>query len=126
MADTSEIYIKLIQVILDIEKIDSHLKLTAPGFMDLYVDVLSKDGPLMRIAMAHNYKSGGDIIPDPDMEITIDFEREEAWAETYQDAYRFRIAFNDAAKKEMNEFLLMWLGNMIEQGHKMPDAVGAD
>ena len=106
MADTREIYAKLIQVILDIDNIDSHLKLTAPGFMDLYVDVLSKDGPLIRIAMAHNYNSGSDIIPDPDMEITINCEREEAWAETYQDAYRFRIAENEVAKKEMNNFLL--------------------
>jgi hypothetical protein len=44
--------------------------------MDLHVDILHKNGNVWRIALAHNYKAGGDVIPDPDMEVIVDFTRE--------------------------------------------------
>jgi uncharacterized protein YqiB (DUF1249 family) len=87
--------------------------------MDLHVDILNKNGNVWRIALAHNYKTGGDVIPDPDMEVTVDFAAETAQAQTYQDTYLYREANDERSKKELNEFLLMWLGNLIEQGHKI-------
>jgi hypothetical protein len=45
------------------EKFD-FLKLQAAGFMDLNVDVLSKN----RLSLAHNYIQNGDVMSDPDME----------------------------------------------------------
>ena len=90
--------------------------------MDLHVDILNKKGNVWRIALAHNYKSGGDVIPDPDMEDTVDFVRETAQAETYQDTYVFREACDERSRKELNEFLVMWLGNLIDQGHTIVDS----
>jgi uncharacterized protein YqiB (DUF1249 family) len=118
MDHAKEIYTRLLQVVPNLRNIGSYAKLSASGFMDLHVDILRKDGDVWRIALAHNYKSSGDVIPDPDMEVTVDFDNETAQAETYQDTYVYREATDERSKKELNEFLLMWLGNVIEQGHK--------
>jgi len=34
----------------------------------------------------------------------------------------YRVANDERSKKELNEFLFMWLGNLIEQGHKIDDS----
>jgi uncharacterized protein YqiB (DUF1249 family) len=90
--------------------------------MDLHIDILNKNGNVRRIALAHNYKAGGDVIPDPDMEVLVDFDNQTAQAETYQDTYVFREAEDQRSRQELNAFLLMWLGNLIEQGHKTVDS----
>ena len=123
MDHTKEIYTRLLHVIPNLRNIGTYAKLSAPGFMDLHVDILHKNGNVWRIALAHNYRAGGDVIPDPDMEVTVDFAAETAQAETYQDAYLYREANDERSKKELNEFLLMWLGNLIEQGHKIVDSL---
>ena len=118
MDHTKEIYIRLLQVIPNLRNIGSYAKLSASGFMDLHVDILNKCGTVWRIALAHNYKAGGDVIPDPDVEINVDFDNATAQAETYQDTYLYRVADDEKLRKELNQFLLQWLGNLIEQGHK--------
>jgi uncharacterized protein YqiB (DUF1249 family) len=56
------------------------------------------------------------------MEITVDFAAETAQAETYQDTYGYSEANDERSRKELNEFLVLWLGNLIEQGHKMENS----
>ena len=119
MDRTKEIYVRLLQVIPNLRIIGSYAKLSAPGFMDLHVDILNKNGNVWRISLAHNYKGGGNVIPDPDMEVTVDFDNKTAQAATYQDTYVYREGNDERSKKELNEFLLMWLGNLIDQGHKI-------
>ena len=119
---TKEIYTRLLQVVPNLRNIGTYAKLSASGFMDLHVDILNKNGDVWRIALAHNYKSGGDVIPDPDMEVTVDFDNETAQAETYQDTYVYREANDETSKRELNEVLLMWLGNLVEQGQKMENS----
>ena len=121
MDRTKEIYTRLLQVIPNLRNIGSYAKLSASGFMDLHVDILNKNGNVWRISLAHNYKSGGDVIPDPDMEVTVDFDKVTAQAETYQDTYVYREATDERSKKDLNEFLILWLGNLIDQGHKIVD-----
>jgi len=118
---TKQIYARLLHVIPNLRNIGTYAKLSASGFMDLHVDIINKNGNVWRISLAHNYKAGGNVIPDPDMEVTVDFYHEMAQAETYQDTYAYRVTDDARSKKELNEFLLMWLGNLIEQGHKVVD-----
>jgi len=35
----------------------------------------------------------------------------------------YREANDERSKKELNEFLVLWLGNLIEQGHKIVDSL---
>jgi uncharacterized protein YqiB (DUF1249 family) len=125
MDHAQEIYDRLLHVIPNLRNIGSYAKLSAPGFMDLHIDILNKNGNVWRIALAHNYKSGGDIIPDPDMEVTVDFATETAQAETYQDTYVYREANDERSRKQLNEFLILWLNNLIEQGHKIVDSTSS-
>ena len=122
MDHTKEIYTRLLHVIPNLRIIGSYAKLSASGFMDLHVDILNKKGNVWRIALAHNYKAGGDVIADPDMEVTLNFSAGTAQAETYQDTYVYRAANDQRSRKELNEFLVLWLGNLIEQGHKMENS----
>jgi uncharacterized protein YqiB (DUF1249 family) len=122
MDHTKQIYIRLLDVIPKLRNIGTYAKQAALGFMDLHVDILSKNGNVWRIALAHNYQAGGDVIPDPDMEVTVDFVAETAQAETCQDTYVYREANDQRARKELNEFLVLWLANLIEQGHKSVDS----
>ena len=119
---TKQIYARLLHVIPNLRNIGTYAKVSAPGFMDLHVDILNKNGGVWRIALAHNYNSGGDVIPDPDMEVMVDFAAETAQAETYQDTYVYRAADDERSRKELDEFLVLWLGNLIEQGHKSVDS----
>ena len=56
------------------------------------------------------------------MEVMVDFAAETAQAETYQDTYVYRAADDERSRKELDEFLVLWLGNLIEQGHKSVDS----
>jgi len=122
MDNTKEIYARLLQLIPNLRNIGTYAKLSAPGFMNLHVDILNKNGNVWRISLAHNSRADGDIIPDSNMEVTVDFDNKTVQAETYQDTYVYREANDGKSKKEMNEFLLMWLSNLIEQGHRMVDS----
>jgi len=122
MDHTKEIYTRLLHVVPYLRNIGAYAKLSASGFMDLHVDILHKNGDVWRISLAHNYKAGGDVIPDPDMEVTVDFDNKTAQAETYQDTYVYRVADDAKSRKELNEFLVLWLSNLIEQGHKSEDS----
>jgi len=122
MDHTKEIYTRLLQVLPNLRNIGTYAKLSVSGFMDLHVDILHKNGNVWKIALAHNYKAGGDVIPDPDMEVTVDFDNETAQADTYQDTYVYRVADDAKSRKELNEFLVLWLVNLIDQGHKSVDS----
>lgn len=66
------------------------------------------------------------MITDPDMEILVDEGYQEVYALTYQDAYIYNEVYTDLINKtqsehwvSMNEFLVMWLENLIAQEHKV-------
>ena len=122
MDHTKEIYARLLHVIQNFRNVYTYARLSAPGFMDRHVDILNQKGNVWRTSLAHNYKVGGDVIPDPDMEAIVDFAAETAQAEAYQDTYVYRAVVDKRTSKELNEFLVLWLGNLIEQGHKSVDS----
>jgi uncharacterized protein YqiB (DUF1249 family) len=108
-----------------------YLKLKAPGFMDLNVDVLSKN----RVSLAHNYIQNGDVMADPDMEIEVNFDMQTTEALTYQDNYGYqevylfnekgeKVSFYPKTKKDLNIFLSQWLKNIKNQGHIIVEMKG--
>ena len=94
------------------------------GFMDLHLDVLRRTGARCELALAHYYKQNGDSVPDPDMQVLVDFNEKTAIATSYQDSICYREAEpRDTSpqaqrdRREMNSFLAQWLSNLAEQGH---------
>ena len=104
---------------------EDYLKTKSNGFMDLNIDKLSGN----RIALSHNYIQEGDIIPDPDMEVVINFEYKIVYPVTYQDSFGYREAYefdaegkaisvNEKVKREIEEFFGQWLRNLKMQGFR--------
>ena len=118
-------YRKLLQLIPTLYQIKSAAKLTAPGYMNLNLDILNRHHKKTVIALSHYYKHpSGDMIADPDMTIAVYSENETIEALTYQDCFGYRkvydddlMAFSPSTKKELNSFLGQWLTNLLEQGH---------
>lgn len=119
------IYEKLLRVAPDVRHILLYAKSCVPGFMDLHLDVLDRTPEYRRIMLSHYWKHpSGDLIPDPDMSIAVFFDREQAEALTYQDAYRYDEAYTVAGEPpnlqvhiSLNVFLERWLSSLAEQGH---------
>ncbi len=123
---SQSIYEKLIKIIPDIATRDDAGKsqLSSDALMDLNLDLLSREGNIVRIALSHYYKQNGDMIADPDMEIIINTQLMTANAMTYQDSMIFQSAEQDGGINQklvnsLNEFLDQWLQNCIDQGHKI-------
>ena len=121
-----QIYKKLLVVIPHLESIVEHGKSVVPGYMDLNLDVLKRGKDKTVIALSHYYKHRGDMIADPDMVLAVYPDRAMVEALTYQDCYRYQEVYSDGgrivdiqAKRELNKFLLQWLGNLIIQGHRI-------
>jgi uncharacterized protein YqiB (DUF1249 family) len=121
-----EIYKRLIRVIPNVYSIKESGKSEVHGFMDFNLDILQRKGDVLRIAISHYYKHpSGDMIADPDMEILVNRKTETAEALTYQDTYGYQEVYsedgscNKSLQQSLNEFLLMWLNNLHEQGHKI-------
>ena len=120
MSTPTTLFNQLLRVIPNLRTVNEYVKLKADGFMDLHVDILYRKGDTARIAIAHNYIQNGDTISDPDMELLVDFKNQTVEAKTFQNIYAYSEVEdgNDALQDELNEFLEMWLNNLIEQGHK--------
>lgn len=121
---SEQIYEKLIKVIPDIETRTEAGKSKSDGFMDLNLDVLDKGKEITRIALSHYYKQNGDMVADPDMEIVINTRLKTANGMTYQDSMLYQSAeveggINTKLVDQLNDFLVMWLQNCIDQGHKI-------
>jgi len=117
---TNNNYNKLVKIIdVDTLKEKGHLKYKSEGFMDLNIDYLNGNNHIHNIAMAHNYICNGDVIPDPDVEIRIDTEKEIVDVICYQDGFTFKRVENDKNKKELNNFLNTWLKNILNQEYKL-------
>ena len=126
MNTQKEIYKRLIRVIPNLYSIKESGKSESPGFMDFNLDILQRKGNVLRIAISHYYKHpSGDMIADPDMEIMVNRKTETAEALTYQDTYGYQEVYsedgscNQSLQRSLNEFVLMWLNNLYEQGHKI-------
>lgn len=92
------------------------MRMTAPGMMDLTIDLLTPT----RIALAHYGRMNDDSMADPDMEIEI--SGHEAHAQTWQNDYvavfRRIDTESDPLQRVLDEFLLLWLDNIKASGYK--------
>lgn len=103
-----------------------HRRLKADGFMDLSFEVLTRSDSSMDVAIAHYYTQNGDLVPDPDMRIRLDFKRKAAFPMSFQNSLVYREAMDEqgrGSKREVADqsaFLCTWLRNLKSQGHKLP------
>jgi hypothetical protein len=97
------------------------------GFMDLHFDRLREENGSVVISLAHYFEQNGDLCCDPDMEIRVYPKLRSAEALTFQQAIPpvYQVVYpapgkvNLGLKSVLNDFLLTWLGNCIQQGHRL-------
>jgi uncharacterized protein YqiB (DUF1249 family) len=125
------LYGKMTILIPTLPEVPGYVKSQVPGFIDLNLDLLSRNGEINTVALSHYYEQNRDLITDPDMVLRIDTTTETVEALTFQDTYTYREVYVDGnrvdlkAKTKLNEFLLQWLTNLIDQGYKLvPDVNG--
>lgn len=115
---------KLNRIFPDLQSNNSHRKLTSLSMMDLNLDILSKSEDYLIIALSHYYEQNGDLVPDPDMEIRVDFANRIVEALTYQDSFGYQEVYPEPSKvnpdirKDLNRFLNKWLTNILDQGYQ--------
>ena len=103
----------------------NYVKSSSGGYMDLHLDVLTKDEHCVIISLAHNFVQNGDVCADPDMQIRVISDAKEAEAMTFQqsippafqEVYPEKNKVNVMLKHQLNAFLDQWLFNAIDQGH---------
>lgn len=115
---------------------DSYARFQAEGtalvfarYMDLIVEVIGKKNDKVLVSMAHYYQQNGDSVPDPEMEILVDFKYRMAHAISFSNAFGMvRSEFQEGdggvlidprAKKKNDAFLGKWLSNLKQQGFKL-------
>lgn len=124
----NSIYSRLQQIgILDENGImqAEYYKFKCEGLMDLSVDNLLYD----KIALAHNGLQNGDLMADPDVEVQLYPEKQEAEALTFQNSYLgiYQEVYdgdkcNMKLKKDLNIFLDDWLSNIINSEYKLAES----
>ncbi|WP_457628457.1 DUF6908 domain-containing protein [Persephonella sp.] len=100
------------------------VKFEAPGMLDLNVELLYGEKSLHKISMAHYFEENGDLVPDPDMVIAINTEEKTAEPLSFQNKFIYQEANNPLLKKELAEFLNMWLNNILASGYTEKPSAG--
>jgi len=104
------------------EKLKEHyyLKMECVGLMDLHGDKLRHENGTTLISLAHNGIQNGDVMADPDMEVVIDENIQEAYANRFQNDYVGIVTVNNTPENErsMNEFLVTWLDNIKKSNYQ--------
>jgi len=102
-----------------VSKPENYKKIKNEPFMDLVIECIGEN----IISLAHYYEQGGDLIPDPDMEIKVMPEFEAVEVLAYQDNFKYQKVYTEDGKsyypklrKELNSFLNFWLNNLKKQG----------
>ena len=106
-------------------------RLRAAGFMDLVVEVLSRNPSTMVLSLAHYFEQNGDLCQDPEMEVRVYLPRDEhpgrvealtfqqAIPPIYQRVYPEPGKVVPRLKRDLNDFLTTWLRNLKQQGHRL-------
>ncbi len=122
---SKRIFQKLLRIAPNLMDIKEYAKSKSSGYMDLSCDILESGRDYRRIALSHYWEHpSGDLIPDPDMEVSVFFDWELAEATSYQDVFTYENAYpvdgeppDLVVHNRLNEFLEQWLQNLADQGH---------
>jgi uncharacterized protein YqiB (DUF1249 family) len=119
------IYDKLLDLIPDLHSIDHAGKSLVKNSGPLLLRVLDRTPPRILVLLTHQFAfENGEVVPDPEVEISINLNRHMAQAFSYRSALKFQricvgdqIVVNSRDRMALNTFLDKWLETLIIQGH---------
>ena len=119
-----------------VDKAGGHAHFTAPGYMDLVIEKLWYSDIYVNpvYSVAHYGEQNGDLMRDPDMELSVDDSEKRIMPLTWRNDYVGRFdqvfikrngknLFSQRLLTDLDHFLWMWGKNIIEQGFR-PDQIG--
>jgi uncharacterized protein YqiB (DUF1249 family) len=111
---------------------NTYFKFKSGGLMDLVIeklyDVEFKSQKGIVYSMAHYGEMNGDLMKDPDMTFVVLHQSQSIEALSFQNDYvgYYQEVYNSdftaclkTARKELNEFLSMWLDNVLSSRYKL-------
>jgi hypothetical protein len=128
-----ELYKLMAQVLGPLDSLPDAATYKAKGYMDLHLDVLMRSQHEVVIALSHTYQQNGDTVPDPDMQFLVCLDNHPETpatvrSQSFQNVVTYtHVSGSDSAKQEtmvtrsLDSFALMWLRNLVLQGHAPSD-----
>jgi uncharacterized protein YqiB (DUF1249 family) len=121
----NRIYQKLLCIAPNLMDIKECAKSKSSGYLDLSCEILESGRDYRRISLSHYWEHPfGDLIPDPDMEVSIFFDWELAETTSYRDVFTYENAYpvdgeppDFPVHNRINEVLEQWLQSLADQGH---------
>ncbi|MGH8221553.1 MAG: DUF1249 domain-containing protein [Woeseiaceae bacterium] len=118
-------YLRLLQLVPEIERLDGYYQSRVAGDCDLHVEINEKSRYTTTLSLSYFFYENGKRIADPDMLVRVYFDGGLAEAMNYCGAGRHRglRRFARACRHELdtrwqrNMVLSKWLEYLIDQGH---------
>ena len=121
---------QLNQLIENLEtlEIGDHHKSQAEKFLlPLSLEIIDKNKKenTLTLSITHYYEQNGDLVPDPDVTVRINWKWKTAEGLTFQNSIFYSQVFSEdrtqykpKIKDHLNEFLGNWLDELAEYGYK--------
>jgi len=130
MTNRQRLY-ELMGVILGpLDQLPDHAKMESGGYMPLNLDVIERNSAQTVIALAHYYECNSDLVPDPDMVFALHHANHPTKPQTvevrsfqnlmtYHEIPPTEGAGESATAQRLEAFAVMWMRNLINQGHRL-------
>jgi len=118
-------FLRLQQVIPDIERLDGYYKSRVAGDCDLHVEILDRSRYTITLSLSYFFIENGVRVSDPDMQVRMYLDGQLAEAMHFGKGHR-HPAFRRLSRESNNELNQRWRRNMLlnkwleylrDQGH---------
>lgn len=106
-----------------------YLKVRREPYMDLVIEAFDHPTFGRLVSVAHYFEQNGDLVPDPEVEMTIDGTPLELRQVQGRTLCRWeqggKVYIKPRAERDVRSFLAMWGRNLREQGFAQAAKAGA-
>ena len=118
-------YLRLLNLIPELERIDGCYRSRVAGECDLHLEILQRERYTLTMSMTYYFNNETEIVADPDMLVRVYFDGQLAEAMSLGKDHRhvqfrrlFRAHGNELGRRWTRNLILnKWLEYLLDQGH---------
>lgn len=118
-------YLRLLNLIPELERIDGCYRSRVAGECDLHLEILQRERYTLTMSMTYYFSNETEIVVDPDMLVRVYFDGQLAEAMSLGKDHRqvqfrrlFRAHGNELGRRWTRNLILnKWLEYLLDQGH---------
>ncbi|TDJ42274.1 MAG: DUF1249 domain-containing protein [Gammaproteobacteria bacterium] len=118
-------YLRLLNLIPELERIDGCYRSRVAGECDLHLEILQRERYTLTMSMTYYFSNETEIVADPDMLVRVYFDGQLAEAMSLGKDHRhvqfrrlFRAHGNELGRRWTRNLILnKWLEYLLDQGH---------